>query len=119
MSDLKLLPNHVEEYVQNNVGENAFRDLFEATDDNIDLRSDLNDNEVDCVNKINANNRFLMSCLNVNGDIYSDFLISYMRFKVSFNRLSRTEFVGVNRKDHLEQNLTKMGAFSNLAKVKE
>lgn len=112
------LPNHVEEYLKNNVGENAFRDLFEATEDNIDLRTELNENEVDCVNKIFVNNQFLNSKFK-DSNIYKSFLINYLRLKVSFNRGSRIEFVDVNKKDRFEQNLKTFGNFSNLSKVKE
>lgn len=111
------LPNHIEEYLKDNVGENAFRDLFEATDENVDLRTELNENEVDCVNKIFINNEFLKSKLG--GDVYKSFLINYLRLKVSFNRGSRIEFVDVNKKDRFEQNLKTFGNFSNLSKVKE
>lgn len=116
-SGLPELPNHIEEYLKNNVGENAFRDLFEGTEENIDLRTELNENEVDCVNKIFINNEFLKAKLG--SDIYHEFLINYMRLKVSFNRGSRVEFVDINRKDRFEQNLQRFGNFANLSKVKE
>lgn len=111
------LPTHIEEYIKSNVGENAFRDLFEATDDNVDLRTELNENEVDCVNKIFISNLYLMSKLK--DSIYGDFLINYMRLKVSFERGSRLEFVDINRRERFEQQLGKFSQFANLSKVKE
>lgn len=117
---LQKLPEHIEEYVKNNVGENAFRDLFEATKDNIILRSDFNELEVDCINKIHINNVFLNNCFKgSNFDIYTEFLLNYMKAKVSFNRGSRIEFVDVNKKDRFENNLSKFNNFANLSKVKE
>lgn len=111
------LPNHIEEYLKESVGENAFRDLFEATDENVDLRSELDEKELDCVNKIYINNLFLKE--KIGSDIYKQFLIKYMRLKVSFNRGSRGEFVDINRKDHFETNMNRFNTFSNLSKVKE
>lgn len=115
------LPEHIEEYVKNNVGENAFRDLFEANKDNVILRSDFNELEVDCINKIYINNLFLKNCFKSEEqfDIYGEFLLNYMKLKVSFNRGSRTEFVDVNKKDRFENNLNKFNNFANLSKVKE
>lgn len=111
------LSNPIEEYVKNNVGENAFRDLFEANEDNVDLRSELNAHELDCVNKIFINNLYLKS--KIGFDIYSKFLNNYLRLKISYNRGSRIEFVDVNKKDRFEQNLKSFSNFSNLSKVKE
>lgn len=113
----KKLPNHIEEYLQSNTGDNAFRDLFEGKPDNIDLRTEVNENEVTIINRIFISNEFL----NENGvpDIYNKFLNNYMRLKVSFNRGSRQEFVDINKKDRFENNLNKFNNFANLSKVKE
>lgn len=116
-SGFPVLPNHIEEYLKESVGENAFRDLFEAEEDNVDLRTELNENEVDCVNKIFINNEFLYNKLGF--DIYKEFLNNYMRLKVSFNRGSRSEFVDINRRERFEQNLSRFSNFQNLSKVKE
>lgn len=117
LSGTPVLPDHIEEYVKHNVGDNAFRDLFEATEDNVDLRTELNEDEVVLVNKIHINNLFLKSKLGI--DVYKEFLVNYLRLKVSFNRGSRTEFVDVNRRDRFEQNLNRFSNFANLTKVKE
>lgn len=111
------LPNHIEEYLKESVGENAFRDLFEAEDENVDLRTHLNSDELVIANKIFANNAFIFKKLGIN--VYGDFLINYLRYKISYERLSRTEFVDINRKDHFEQNLGRFNNFANLKKVKE
>jgi hypothetical protein len=114
------LPDRIREYVKNNTGDNAFRDLFEANNNNIDLKSEFNELEIDIINKIEANNAYLISCLGEdNGNIYGAFLLKYKRLKVSFMRISRKEFVDVNRKDNLDNNLQKMGAFAGISKVKE
>lgn len=121
------IPNHIEEYLKTNVGENAFRDLLEADENNVDLRTELNENEVDIVNKIFINNEYLKSILSRNQDkksklgvdVYGEFLNNYLRLKISFNRASRMEFVDINKKDRFENNLTKFNSFANLQKVKE
>lgn len=111
------LPNHIEEYIKNNTGDNSFRDLFEGKENNIDLRSDFNDNEVDVINKIKVNEMYLNMTLKNN--FYKQLIYQYMRLKVSFNRLSRMEFVDINRQDRFEQNLNRFNNFANLSKVKE
>lgn len=111
------LPNHIEEYLKESVGENAFRDLFEAEDENVDLRTHLNADELVIANKIYANNMYLLQKLGI--DIYGDFLINYLRYKISYERLSRSEFVDINRKDRFEQSLGAVNTFANLKKVKE
>lgn len=114
------LINPIEEFVKNNVGENAFRDLFDSTPENVIRRSHFTELEVDCINKILVNNDFLISCFGKDlGDVYGPFLLSYMNSKISFNRGSRMEFVDVNRKERFKQNLQEFGAFAGISKVKE
>lgn len=109
---------HVEEYIKNNVGENAFRDLFEADEKNVTLRTEIDEHELDCINKIFIINEYLKN--KIRGmDIYGEFLTNYQKCKVSYLRGSRKEFVDVNRKERFEQNLQRMNNFQTISKVKE
>lgn len=107
---------HIEEYVKNIDSDNHFEELFEG-DVNIDLKTELNESELILVNKINQNAIFLKE--KIGHHIYKDFLTNYLRFKVSYLRQSRKEFVDVNRQERFEQNLGRFNNFANLSKVKE
>lgn len=109
--------NHIEEYVKENIKDDNFKDLFEATSENVDLRTDLSSDELVIINKVKINNLFLLD--KIGFDIYSSFVESYLRLKISYDRKSRSEFVDINRKDRFEQNLQRFGNFQNLTKVKE
>jgi hypothetical protein len=109
------LPNHIQEYVKNG-SEQTFRELFEATKENVDLRTDLTFQELVLINKIKMNDEFLFNTFNFK--VYDKFLDNHLRLKISLERKSRGEYVDVNRRERFEQNLKKFGEFSNLIKEK-
>jgi predicted acetyltransferase len=112
------IQNPIEEYFKNNADkESTFQDLFEATPENVDLRTDLTINEIIILNKIRQNCLFLGKKLD--SDIYGDFFNSYLRLKVSKDRLSRAEFVDINRKERFEKDLQKFGNFKALSDIKK
>lgn len=112
-----ILPNHVEEYISQNLGEQNFIELFEATDENVDLRTDVTHEELILINKLLVNNQFLKS--KGLGTPYSDFINHYLRLKVSKDRLSRAEFVDINRKERFEQNMSRFNNLKQLMDVKQ
>lgn len=112
------LPNHIEEYFDESSNKSEFVDLFEAEQDNVDLRTDLTHKEIILVNIITLNSEMLNK-LGIHNDFYSRFIDNYKRLKVSMDRKSRTEFVDINKKERFENNLSKFNAFSTLQKVKE
>lgn len=115
MNDLK---NHIEEYLRKEAKENNFIELFEVDEnENLDLKTELNDEEIVLLNKIKINYEFLLGKRIDN--IYKKYMDYFMRLKISKERRSRAEFVDVNRKERFEQNLKKFGQFRNLEKVKE
>lgn len=115
---IKALDNPINEYINENPdGESTFQDLFEATNDNVDLRTDLTIQEIVVVNKIKVVDKFIKE--KISSFVYNDFLHYYLRFKISLDRKSRGEFVDINRKERFEQNLQRFGNFSALSKVKE
>lgn len=118
--DLKeeFLKNPIDEYIEHNVDkESTFKDLFESTDENVDMRTDLAHEEIILVNKIEIIDRFLKE--KIGSPIYHTFLRRYMRLKFSLDRKSRAEFVDVNRKERFEQNLQRFGNFQNLSEIKK
>ena len=119
MTKEKTLLNPIEEFIKNNTEqEPTFQTLFEIDDkENVDLKTDLSTQEIVLINKIKMNDLFIKN--NLGYSPYSEFLISYMRLKVSKDRKSREEFVDINRKERFEKDLKKFGDFSNLMKVKE
>ena len=109
--------NPLQEYVKGHSWESTFQELFEAKEDNVDLRTDLMSEEIILINKIKMNNLFLLDKMKL--DIYGEFLNSFMRLKFSLERKSRSEFVDVNRRERFDQDMQKLGNFSNIAKVKQ
>ena len=80
---IKALDNPINEYINENPdGESTFQDLFEATNDNVDLRTDLTIQEIVVVNKIKVVDKFIKE--KISSFVYNDFLHYYLRFKISF-----------------------------------
>lgn len=100
----KNLPDHVEEYFKDQEGSREAiksRELFTADKDNIDLKTDLKSEEIALLNVMKFNNKILEEKgLN---PIYDDFIINFMRLKVSKDRKSRAEFVGLNQNENEEE----------------
>jgi hypothetical protein len=115
----KELINPILEYFKSNTEkeESPFLELFEATDEDVDLRTDLSIQEIIIVNKIMHNCTFLTK--KIKSSIYEDFIYQYLRLKISKDRKSRGEFVDINRREDMDHNLQKFSNFSNIAKVKE
>lgn len=113
-----ILKNPLEEYFKNNADkESTFQELFEATPLNVDLRTDLSIKELVILNKIKMNCIFLDE--RIKTEIYQNFFNQYLRLKISKDRLSRAEFVDINRRERFEQNLQKFGNFKALADIKK
>lgn len=112
------LPNHIEEFMDSKAKRSDFVDLFEAKEDNVDLRTDLSHPEIVLVNILQINAEF-MNKKGLDGNIYQRFINGYKRLKVSLDRKSRAEFVDINKKERFESNLDKFNSFANLKKVKE
>jgi hypothetical protein len=81
------------------------RTLFEADEDNIRLRTDLNDHEIKLLSKL----RYFHTLIDVKG--LDSILTEFMMLKVSRNRKSRAEFV-----DTVKVKQEKQGFFSQFGK---
>lgn len=110
------LPNHIEEYFDSSSSKAEFIELFEADEDDIDLKTDLSHPEIVVVNAIIFNHTFLEK-KNIPSP-YS-WIAKYLRLKVSCDRKSRAEFVDINKKERFENNLDKFNSIANLQKVKQ
>lgn len=85
----------IEEYLLNN-SENDGMPLFETNNKNTDLKTDLTLQELNIINRIHLNSKFLES----KGlkPIFDKFVNKLLRLKVSQDRKSRSEYVTVNQK---------------------
>lgn len=91
--------------------------LFESDNKNVDLKSDLIYPEDIYICSLYYNDEFLIS----KGlkPIYNNFLNDLLRKRFSLDRGSRSEFVNVNKKDFMDDNLAKLGSISNLKEVRK
>lgn len=91
--------------------------LFESGDKDTDLRSDLVYPEEVYVSTLIVNDVFLVS----KGlkPVYHNYLKHLLRKRFSLDRGSRREFVEVNKKDYVDENLAKIGSISNLTEVRK
>lgn len=112
------LPNHIEKYFNNKSKSSNFIELLEAENNNVDLRTDLSIEEIILVNTIILNGEFLKN-RGLKNNIYERFINHYLRLKISKDRLSRQEFVTINKTDNNKETMEKLNTFANLKKVKE
>lgn len=101
---VKMLPNHIDEYfVKIEGNEKMFhsRELFKASPEDVDIKTDLSLPEIVTINKINWDNEFLRK----HGlePVWTGFLNKYMRLKISLDRKSRKEFVDINKSDKTDE----------------
>lgn len=95
---------HIEEYFARNEEDaqtKASRELFKGDDDDIDLRTELNGEEIYYINAM----KMYDTVLNSHGlnSIFAKFYNTYFRLKVSKDRKSRGEFVSVTKADRSEE----------------
>jgi hypothetical protein len=118
VSENDILKSPLEEYFKENSDkESTFQDLFEATRENVDLRTDATIQEIVILNKIKMNCLFLKE--KIKSEIYGEFFNQYLRLKISKDRESRKEFVDINRRDRFKKNLQEFGDFKALADTKK
>jgi hypothetical protein len=116
----KVMPNHIQEYFAKIEGsKEAFhsRELFRASEEDVDIKTDLSIEEIILINKLLFNNELLKS----KGikPVYHNFLYKYMRLKISLDRKSRAEFVNINRGDKTEEAVNLLSGLSNITTPKK
>lgn len=98
------LPDHIEEYFKDNESSKEAiqsRELFDATNENIQFKTDLTDEDICLISTLSFNDKFLES----RGikPVYSKYFLKYMKLRVSLDRKSRSEFVGMTSKEIEEE----------------
>lgn len=116
----KPLSNHIEEYfVQNETNKEILtsKELFRAEKEDVDIKTDINLQEIILINKLIFNNRHLKKH-KLKG-VYDGFIDEYLRLKISLDRKSRGEFVTMNSKNNTDQIIDKMSSVSNIIGTKK
>ncbi|MFW6377217.1 MAG: hypothetical protein ACOCZ5_01100 [bacterium] len=106
---MKPTNSHIEEYFKDNQEsekERASRQIFEADDSNIDLKTDLDSVEIKHISTMKTNDTFLIN----RGlkPVFSLYYNEYLRLRVSKDRGSRKEFVKLHsddKSDELQENI--------------
>jgi hypothetical protein len=110
------IPDHIEEYFTKIEGtKEAFhsRELFRGEEEGIDLKTHLTDEEIALINTLIYNDELLKK--RKLKPIFKNFLYRFMRLKVSKDRLSRQEFVNINKTGDSTED--KLNMASNLANI--
>lgn len=98
IANAKAMSNHIEEYFADASQSKEVltsKELFRATPEDVDIKTDLSIQEIVLINKLKFNDILLKSAgLN---PVYKEFVNNYLRLKISFERKSRGEFVDMNR----------------------
>lgn len=115
---MKKTNNHIEEYfLKNNENDKHLvnKELFKG--DEIELRTELTDEEIVIINKLIFNNIVLKK----HGlkPCFQPFITNFMRLKVSKNRQSRQEFVQINKENNTDEIINGMGNLSNILNVRK
>jgi len=113
------IPDHIEEYFAEVEGSKQAmhsRELFNADNENIDLKTDLSNDEINLIAGLKFNDLFLKS----KGlkPLFMNYYINYMRLKVSKDRKSREEFVNINKQDSKEDVISMASNLSNISGAK-
>lgn len=107
--------NHIEEYfleVEKDSQAQASKQIFSATDEDVAIKTEINQQEIVLINKLEMNNQFLES----KGlkPVFRPFINNYMKLKISLDRKSRGEFVSINKADTTDDLLKGMDVSKGL-----
>jgi len=114
------MPDHIDEYFAKVEGsKEAFqsRELFQADEKSIDLKTDLTNEEIGYVNVLMFND-FLLKKRGLE-PLFNKFIYRFLRLKVSKDRQSRGEFVHINKADKTEDALNMASNLSNITGVRK
>lgn len=115
------LPNHIKDYFSDidNKSKEAHhsKNLFGATNMDIDLKTELTWQEAVYINVIYFNNDILVKA----GlePVWSDFADKYLRLKVSKDRASRSEYVNVNSAGLNDKDISRFANLKTFLGAKE
>ena len=120
MKENKLLENgslnpHFEEYFERNSENESVKlgkEIFKASVDDVDIKTDLNSVEIYNINALKMIDKEL-ELLGV-GKVFNLFYDDYFRLKISKDRLSRGEFVKVTAQDKTDNLLEGAKSFGTL-----
>ena len=109
--------NHIEEYFDATQG-NKSSELFRINEkEDIDLKTDLSENEIKIVTTLFMTDDFLKE--KKIPAVFEKYYNKYLRLRVSKDRLGRGEFVSMNRTDNTDDLLNKLGNVSNITGAKK
>jgi len=106
------MKNHIEEYFTKNESQPG-TELFRIDDSNVDIKTELTEQEIRDVNTLMMNDKFLEK-VKV-GAIFKNYYQHLLRLKISLNRKGRSEYVDINKHDNSDEVLTKFGNLSNIS----
>jgi hypothetical protein len=114
------IPNHVSEYfnaVEQNQQTRSSKELFSAEDEDIDLKTDIDHNEIRNIATLHVNDMYLKS-IGLK-PVFNKYHHKFMRLVISKDRKSRQEFVNLNKQDNTEDAIANLSNLSNLTGAKK
>lgn len=114
-NDYENLPDHISEYFSNQeaINNRLSRDLFQASDKDVEVKTELEHDEIKIISTLKFNDEYLISKgLN---PFFIKYYNNYMRLMISKDRKSRQEFVEMNKSEkpesnvHINSNVPNMG----------
>lgn len=121
ISNNKPMSNHIEEYFAEASQSKEVltsKELFRADKENVDIKTDINWQEIILINKLIFNNAILKEA--GLDPVYDGFIEHYLRLKISNERKSRGEFVDMNRgTGKTEDVIDTLSKVSNITSVKK
>ncbi len=108
--------NKIDEYFSKTENQTKGNELFRVSPDNVDIKTELTDEEIKKINTLFINDEILQD----KGlkPAFSKYIEKFMRLKISFERKGRTEFVKINSDDRTDQFLETAGGLSNIFNAK-
>jgi len=116
----KILPDHIRDYfdkVEGTKEQFHSRELLRATENDVDLKTHLNNEEIAIIATLFCNDAFLKK--KKLKPIFGTYVYKFMRLKFSLDRLSRGEFVNVNKAQNKEDILSTMSNIKNITDVRK
>lgn len=111
-----MLKNRIQEFFSK-TEKGKGNELFRVDKDNVDIKTELSEEELRMVNTLFVNDAFLIEA----GiePVFKIYYEKFMRLKISLDRKSRQEFVKINSEDRTDQFLETASGLSNIMSAKK
>lgn len=112
----------IEEYILSKKEDNVGSELFKVRNDNVDIKTELNEETVRHITSLMANDEYLRDRGIIKENqigVFERYYIKFMRLMISNQRKGRSEYVQIHQHGDDEKTIEKLGNMSNVISARK